>query len=241
MHGEYAYLHEVCSHGLAFPQRHLRLPPLDEIRTAVRALAIAAVGIQYVIQHVLPPLPPQRYRTPSARLADVDRADLLQIVKRRAHPDLHPFRGVALVQVEVHVQRDRGHRLPPRELYIHVVRLQAVALPVRVERRVAELVDAVPRLGSAQRPRCGPADLADRGGDLGIGEQGERGGGFEAEVAVVAGRTVGIAAAAGTAVGSPLGGFILGILGVIVPIVIVAVVVVAAILSFFLFIVFCFL
>lgn len=183
VHRQYAYLDEVGTHRLALPGRYPR--PL------VRAVLLPQIRIEYVVEDVLTPLPPQGDRDPPARLADVDGAQVLEVVEGSANPHLHPLGGVTLVEVEVHVERDRANCLPPVELDVDVVGLQAIALPVSVEGRIAELVDAVPWLGGAKRPARSPPDLADRRGHLGVGEERQRGGGLEAEVAIIAGSSVG--------------------------------------------------
>ena len=76
------------------------------------------------------------------------------------------------------------------ELYIYVMGLEPVALPVRVEGRIAKLIDSIPRLGGAQRPTRCPTNLANRRGQLGNGEERERRGGLETEVAIIAGRSM---------------------------------------------------
>ena len=189
MHRQYANLDKVGAHRLALPGRYPRPTSIPDV--VVRAVLLPQIRIEYIVEDVLAPLPPQGDRDPPARLADVDGTHVLEVVEGGADPHLHPLGGVTLVEVEVHIERDRGNCLPSVKLDVDVVGLQPIALPVRVEGRIAELVDAVPRLGGAKRPARSPPDLADRRGHLGVGKERQRGGGFEAEVTIIAGSSVG--------------------------------------------------
>ena len=244
VHRKYAYLDEVGAHRLALPGRYPRPPSVPDV--VVRVL-LRQIGIKYVVQDVLAPLPPQGDRDPPTRLADVDGTHVLEVVEGGADPHLHPLGGVTLVEVEIHVERDRANCLLPVELDVDVVGLQAIALPVSVEGRIAELVDAFPWLGGAKRPARSPPDLADRRGHLGVGEERQRGGGLEAEVAIIAGRSVGdaigvvgfAAARGGGGAGRPPPSSSLLAPGGIIPIIGLLGLIVAVVVVFFFFFFFC--
>eukprot|EP00326_Haptolina_ericina_P019414 CAMPEP_0181181820 /NCGR_PEP_ID=MMETSP1096-20121128/7544_1 /TAXON_ID=156174 ORGANISM="Chrysochromulina ericina, Strain CCMP281" /NCGR_SAMPLE_ID=MMETSP1096 /ASSEMBLY_ACC=CAM_ASM_000453 /LENGTH=172 /DNA_ID=CAMNT_0023270355 /DNA_START=396 /DNA_END=910 /DNA_ORIENTATION=+ len=97
--------------------------------------------------------------TPPAGFVQLLHVDLLQVVERRACSDRNLRRRVALVVFEVSVDLDLMDPHLLWELDVDEVWLGAVGLPVRVSAVISQLLDAIPRLSSRERPYCLLTDL----------------------------------------------------------------------------------